>query len=224
MNTSTIGIILSVILALTLINSFVVFSIAGTLQEHPTPQKSITGNVVAEQKRTILPITDDPSKGSPKAPVMIIEFSDFQCPFCARFKTQTLSQIEEKYIKTGKVAFVYKDFPLEFHENAMKAAEAAACAHEQGNFWEYHDLLFAYQQQMGDASLKQYAKELSLDTKKFVSCLDSGKMRVEIQQDMQEGAAAGVRGTPAFFVNGVFISGAQPFDEFQKVIEKELLS
>ncbi|MBI4152172.1 DsbA family protein [Candidatus Woesearchaeota archaeon] len=167
-------------------------------------------------------VDDDAVKGDANAPVTIVEFSDYECPFCARFYEQTLSQINEKYIKTGKVKFVYRDFPLSFHPQAQKAAEAAECAGEQGKYYEMHDLLFEKGVQGGVAGFKQYAQELGLDTGKFNSCLDSGQMAAEIRKDMADGAAAGVQGTPGFFVNGIEISGAQPFEVFQQVIDAAL--
>jgi len=165
---------------------------------------------------------DDPVKGDSNAPVTIIEFSDFECPFCARFFTDTLPQIQAKYIDTGKVKFVYRDFPLSIHDNAQKAAEAAECAYDQGKFWEYHDLLFENQRSLTITSLKSYASQLSLDQSTFDSCLDSGKNAQEVKDDFQAGVNAGVSGTPAFFVNGVSLSGAQPFSAFEQVIEAEL--
>ncbi len=165
---------------------------------------------------------DDPAKGDKNAPVTIVEFSDFECPFCGRFFQQTLPQINENYIKTGKVKLVYRDFPLSFHQNAQKAAEAAECADEQGRFWEMHDKLFIDGVQGGVASFKQFASALGLNTAKFNECLDSGKMASEVQKDMAEGAQYGVTGTPGFFVNGQLISGAQPYQVFAQAIEEAL--
>lgn len=162
---------------------------------------------------------DAPSKGPANAPVTIIEFSDFQCPFCSRGKA-TMDQVVSTY--GDKVRLVFRNFPLSFHQNAEKAAEAAQCANEQGKFWEYHDILFANQGALAVENLKQYAVDLKLDTAKFNSCLDSGKYAAKIQTDISDGQAAGVRGTPAFYINGRSISGAQPFENFQKVIEEEL--
>ncbi len=167
-------------------------------------------------------LDDDAVKGEEDAPVTIIEWSDFECPFCARFYRETLSSIEEQYIKTGKVKLVYRDFPLSFHANAQKAAEAAECAGEQKKYWEMHDLLFENGVQGGVAGFKQYAKQLGLNTAKFNECLDSGKMASEVRKDMADGTAAGIQGTPGFLVNGKLVSGAQPFSVFQQVIEAEL--
>ena len=184
-------------------------------------EDSITGNVVAG-----VSVDDDPVIGSPDAPVTIIEFSDFQCPFCERFYTQTLPLIEENYVKTGKVKIVFRDFPLNsIHPQAQKASEAAECAYELGGndaFWKYHNKLFENQDALDVASLKKYAVEIGLDANKFNSCLDSGKKASEVAKDLADGEKAGVTGTPAFFINGRLVEGAQPYANFQKVIDEEL--
>lgn len=169
-------------------------------------------------------VDDDAVKGDANAPVTIIEFSDYECPFCERFYSDTLNQIQKEYIDTGKVKLVYRDFPLSFHANAQKAAEAAECAGEFGDdkYYEMHDKLFEEGVSGGVDSYKQYAKDLGLDTTKFNDCLDSGEMEDEVQKDMSEGASYGVSGTPAFFVNGKLLSGAQPFSAFKQVIDAEL--
>ncbi len=165
---------------------------------------------------------EDPLKGEPGAPVTIVEFSDFQCPYCARFAQQTLPQLLERYVATGKARFVYRDFPLDFHPVAQKAAEAAECADEQGKFWEYHDLIFARQASLSLENLKSWAVELGLDAGAFNTCLDSGAMAGEVGEDAQAGRAAGVTGTPAFLVNGQLITGARPVEAFAAAIEQEL--
>ncbi len=180
---------------------------------------TITGGSVVNMKALL---DDDAVRGDKDAPVTIVEWSDFECPFCARFYQQTLPSIEEEYIKTGKVKLVYRDFPLSFHPNAQKAAEAAECAGEQGKYWEMHDMLFEQGVQGGVAGFKQYAKNLGLNTAKFDTCLDSGAMAGEIQQDTADGAAAGIQGTPGFIINGKLVSGAQPFAVFKQVIDAEL--
>ena len=162
-------------------------------------------------------------KGEEDAPVTIIEFSDFQCPFCGRFFQQTLGQIEEKYIATGKVKFVYKDFPLDsIHPQATPAALAARCAGDQGKFWEMHDTLMSNQASLSEASYKQWAVDLELDAGEFNDCLDSQKHLSAVRQDLLEGQQAGIRGTPGFLVNGQLLSGAQPFSAFQAAIEAAL--
>lgn len=164
-------------------------------------------------------VDDDPAIGPADAPVTIVEFSDYQCPFCARAEA-TIKQILNTY--GGKVRFVYRDFPLGFHQYAKKAAEASECADEQGKFWAYHDLLFANQQALDIDSLKGYAADLGLDLDKFNECLDTGRYASEVEHDMQEGQSYGVRGTPAFFINGHLVSGAQPFSVFKEIIDREL--
>jgi len=166
-------------------------------------------------------VDDDPAQGPEDAAVTIIEFSDFQCPYCARFQSETLPQILSNY--GDRVRFVYRDFPLtSLHANALKAAEASECADDQGAYWKYHDLLFQNQSALDDASLKNYAASLGLDTAAFDQCLDSDSTMSEIQNDYQDGVAAGVQGTPAFFVNGNLIEGAQPYSVFQAAIEAAL--
>ncbi len=167
-------------------------------------------------------VDDDTRKGDKDAPITIVEFSDFECPFCARFYSDTLKQIDEKYIKTGKVQLYYRDFPLSFHQNAQKAGEASECAGEQGKFWEMHDLLFEKGVVGGVVTFKKYAKDLGLDTGKFNVCLDSGAQEDEVKKDFLDGQKAGIQGTPGFIVNGVPISGAQPFSVFEQVIESML--
>lgn len=166
---------------------------------------------------------DDVFKGNPDALVTMIEFSDFECPFCAAFYQNTLPQIEENYIKTGKVKLIFRDFPLPFHANAQKAAEAAECAGEQGKFWEMHNRIFDNQSAMEIVDLKQNAKLLGLDIATFNDCLDLGKYADEVRKDMNDGSVAGVTGTPTFFINGEKLVGAQPFSVFEEIIEKKLL-
>lgn len=167
-------------------------------------------------------IDDDAIKGDPDAPVTIVEWSDFECPFCTMFYTQTLGQIQTEYIDTGKVKFVYRDFPLSFHANAQKSAEAAECAGEQGKYFEMHDKLFEEGVGGGVSSFKQFAADIELDTTEFNDCLDSGEMAGEVAKDMQDGSEAGIRGTPGFIINGQLVSGAQPFENFKQIIEAEL--
>ena len=175
-----------------------------------------------EPQRLEVSEDDDAVKGDSNAPVTIIEFSDYQCPFCGKFWSETLPQITSEYIDTGKVKLVYRDFPLGFHENAQKAAEAAECAGEQGKYYNMHDKLFSNQDALDVAGLKKYAGEIGLNTVQFNTCLDSGAMADEVKKDFEEGQKYGVTGTPAFFINGIYLSGAQPFSEFQKIIEEEL--
>jgi len=160
-----------------------------------------------------------PSKGPTDAPIELIEFSDFQCPFCQR-ANPTVDQVLKTY--GNKIHFVYRHYPLPNHPNARPAAEAASCAGDQGRFWEYHDQLFANGSRLTDADLKQHAVTAGLDASKFNACLDSHKFKGEVDKDVAEGNQAGVSGTPAFFINGRALEGAQPFEAFKRVIDEEL--
>ncbi|MBR9681512.1 MAG: DsbA family protein [Candidatus Altiarchaeota archaeon] len=182
------------------------------------------GGLALNAAAIALLVDDDAVKGNANAPVTIVEWSDYECPFCARFYTETLGQIDELYIQTGKVKFVYRDFPLppRTHPNAQKAAEAAECAGEQDKYWEMHDALFDSGVSGGVTAFKQYAIDIGLDNIAFNSCLDSGDMAAEVAKDLQDGQAAGVGGTPSFLINGQLIVGAQPFEVLQQVIEGEL--
>jgi protein-disulfide isomerase len=160
-----------------------------------------------------------PAKGPADAPVTLVEFSDFQCPFCARF-VATLEMVREKY--GDKVRLVFRQYPLPFHPNAAKAAEASLCAWEQGKFWEMHDAMFANQQALAVENLKAKAAGLGLNADSFNRALDAGKYADEVQADVAAAQKAGVSGTPALFVNGRFISGAFPLDQVTQVIDDEL--
>jgi protein-disulfide isomerase len=160
-----------------------------------------------------------PTKGPDNAPVTIVEFTDFQCPFCAK-AVPTLKQIEERY--KGSVRVVFKHMPLSMHKDAMGAALAAEGARRQGKFWEFHDWLFAHQDKLGQDDLKQHAKELGLDQAQFEADLRNADEQKRVDADVAEADALGVVGTPSFFVNGRFVYGAQPFEAFAKVIDEEL--
>jgi len=160
-----------------------------------------------------------PLRGPKNAPVTIVEFSDFQCPYCKN-AVPTLHQIEKQYGNKVKVAF--KHNPLPFHSNARLAAVASVAAQEQGKFWEYHDKLFENQQALDRASLEKYAGELGLNASKFKSALDSKKLEARVDADLAEGARSGVQGTPTFFINGRQMVGAQPLDRFTALIDEEL--
>jgi len=160
-----------------------------------------------------------PVKGNKNAPVTIIEWSDFECPFCAR-GAERIQQIQDKY--GDKVQFAFKHQPLPMHPNAPLAAQASMAAHEQGKFWEYHDVLFANQRALDRASLERYAQQLGLDMAKFKAVLDSGKYADYVRKDSQDGSALGANGTPTFFVNGRQLVGAQPLDAFSAIIDEEL--
>tara|TARA_Y100000310_G_scaffold333613_1_gene411513 strand:+ start:225 stop:1298 length:1074 start_codon:yes stop_codon:yes gene_type:complete len=176
---------------------------------------------------------DDPFLGPEDAAIVVIEFSDFQCSYCgasagtyepliSQFKARdptweaAVPKLKE-LAEQGKIKFVYRDFPLSNHPFAQKAAEASECAEEQGKFWEYHDMLFENYSALDVDSLKQYAVDLELDADAFNECLDSGQMADEVAKDFADGSAYGVSGTPAFFVNGVLVSGAQSFSVFEQI-------
>jgi protein-disulfide isomerase len=172
-----------------------------------------------EPPRQKIATADSPAQGPANAPIELVEFSDFQCPFCFRAHP-TVKQVLNTY--GSKVRFVYRNYPLPNHPNARPAAEAAQCANEQGQFWAYHDRLFADQNKLGETDLKASAAALGLDAAKFNACFDSHKYAARVDADTKAGNEAGVNGTPAFFINGRMLSGAQPYDEFKKVIDEEL--
>ena len=175
---------------------------------------------------------DDAILGDPEAPVTIVEFSDYQCPYCRRFYNETLPIIQEKYISTGKVNLVYRDFPLDFHSGAIPAATAAECAREQQGdemYYLMHDKIFEGQNLLGkgtvdipNSSLFAYAEELNLNTKEFKTCFESGKYDDEINTDYLVGQQLGMSGTPGFVINGKRLQGAQPYATFEAIIEEAL--
>jgi protein-disulfide isomerase len=205
---------------------------AGQLSEVNTEAGGNSNSKIVEAT-----IDDDAVIGNANAPVTIIEFSDYQCPFCRKFWVDTYSQIKSKYIDTGKAKLVFRDYPLNFHSMAQLSAEAAECVREKGGdgaYYKYHDKIFLEQQLLdsgkanGDVTttvtytkddLKKWAKTLGYD---IASCLDSGKFTEEVKKDLKDGQAAGISGTPAFVINGILISGAQQFSEFERIIEGEL--
>lgn len=162
---------------------------------------------------------DGAVKGPADAKVTVVEFSDFQCPFCSRVEP-TLSQMEKEY--GNKVRFVWKNYPLPFHQNAEPAAEAAMAAHAQGKFWQMHDKLFQNQQALDQAALEKYAQDVGLNVAKFKSDVEAKKFKATIESETKEGQAVGVNGTPAVFINGRKISGAYPFETFKKIADEEL--
>lgn len=166
-------------------------------------------------------VGDAPILGKDSATVTIVEFSDFQCPFCKK-ASDTVHKVYKKY--GGKVKVAFKHFPLPFHNNARKAAEASFCAKEQGNekFWKLHDVMFGDQAKLGVEDLKATAKKVGLNSADFEKCLDSGKFAAKVDQNIKEGKDVGVKSTPTFFVNGKLVSGAQPIEVFSEIIEEEL--
>jgi protein-disulfide isomerase len=185
----------------------------------PTPTAAAAAAPSAPEAKVNIKLGDAPVKGSASAPVTLIEFSDFQCPFCSRVGP-TLKQIESEY--KGKVKIAFRNLPLPFHDKAHLAAEAALAAHEQGKFWQMHDKLFENQQALDRPALDKYAQDIGLNMSKFKAALDGGKFKDKVDQDAKEGAAVGATGTPTFFVNGTRLVGAQPFEKFKEAIDAEL--
>jgi len=161
----------------------------------------------------------DPVFGPAGAPVEIVEFSDFQCPFCARVQP-ALQKLRAAF--PNRIRFVFKDLPLPMHAEAFAAAEAAQCAHEQGKFWEYRDVLFAHQEALGREDLKRYAATLKLDTARFNTCLNEDRFKHLVQADIDESERYGASSTPAFFINGRLLNGAQPYEAFERIVREEL--
>ena len=229
-------------IVVSVVSAFLGGYILGTNEQNSNIQSSIiqttqTTTSTQPERTPIIQVSldDDPLRGDENAPINLIEFSDFGCPFCAKFHQSTLPLIEENYIKTGKVKFIYRDFPiLSLHPNAGIAAMSAECANDQGMFWQYHDYLFENQNswqklQSDDAAdtFKQYAAELNLNTENFNSCLGSGKYANEVNNDLNDGRFYGVTGTPAFFVGNdkigyTKIIGAQPYPVFERLFEEQL--
>lgn len=204
-------------------------AIKGLLQQRPAP-----GAAAQAPVNVVLSVDGAVTKGDKNAKVTLIEFTDFQCPFCSRHLNQTAPQIEQEYIKTGKVRYVLRDFPIQsIHPQAFKAAEAAHCASEQGKYWEMHGKLFGNQRAMTPKDLSAHAESLGLETSKFQKCLDSGKYAARIKKDLEDGQKAGVTGTPSFFLGLTdskssqvktlrAIKGAQPYAAFKDAIDSLL--
>jgi protein-disulfide isomerase len=160
----------------------------------------------------------NPPRGGAKAPVTVVAFSDFECPFCKRAEI-TVERVLKHY--GDKLRYFHRDFPLPFHANAHDAAEAARCAGDQGRYWDYYTTLFA-STELSTAKFQEIATGMQLDRPKFDECLASGQHAAAVDKDLADGEQVGVNGTPAFFVNGRMLSGAQPFEKFQEVIDAEL--
>ena len=179
-----------------------------------------------EQQRTDpieVSIDDDPMLGNKDAPVTIVSFEDFQCPFCGRAFQQTFPLLKQEYIDTGKVRYVFRDFPLiSIHPNAQPASEAAECAHEQDKFWQFHEGLFLNQQLLGRDFYLSLAEQNGLDIGQFTQCIDTRKYQSEVENDLKYGSSLGITGTPTFFISGNRLVGAQPYEAFKQIIEGEL--
>ena len=181
---------------------------------------------LAQQRGVFIGVDDDPVLGSPDAKVLVIEFGDYQCPTCRMFWKDVEPRLKKDYIDTGKVKLVFRDFPLNQHPEAVLAPMAVNCARDQNKYWEYHDKVFREQYNKGDdvirlkpADLKKWAKDIKLDPAAFDQCLDSEKYKGEVMKDKMEGEAAGVQGTPTFFINGRVMGGAQQYPEYKKLID-----
>ncbi len=161
--------------------------------------------------------TDDPYAGAVDAQVVVVEFADFQCPFCFQ-AFPVVSEIKSHY--GDRIKFIYRDFPIsDVHPDAEPAAEAGECAHEQGKFWEMHDKLFINQSDLSTTALKRYAMEIGLNQNRFDRCLDSNSYAAEIQEDFNDGLLSGVDGTPTFFINGREFQGTVVFQDFERIID-----
>jgi len=187
-------------------------------QGQTIPQVDIPQNV---QRYDIEIFEDDPVLGPEDAPVTIFEFSDFECPFCRRHNLEVFNRILEAY--EGQIRYVYKDFPLtSIHPNALPAAAAALCAHEQDAFWEFHGYLFSMALGLSEEAYMQYAEDLNLDMDDFTECVEEGRYEESVQADIDFASSLGVRSTPTFFINGIAVVGAQDFEVFVQVIDGEL--
>jgi protein-disulfide isomerase len=221
---SNVGIPVAIVLAGAIIAAALYFrsgvpSSTGTPLAGPEDTTLGTPNPIVN----VTPDADDPVLGSDSAAITMIEFSDFECPFCKQYHDQTFTQLKRDYIDTGKVKYVFKHFPLsQLHPRAQKAAEAAQCAHDQGKFWEYGDLLFANQSALTDDDLKRYAGQLRLNAATFTDCLTSGKHAAAVSTDLQTGVEAQVAGTPTFVIDNRRLDGARPYEVFKQTIDAAL--
>ena len=201
------------------------------LLERPQRPGSTPPTQGSPQEKVTLKLGADPAMGRDDAPVTIVEYTDYQCPYCNRFHTNTFPELKKNYIDTGKVRFIKRDLPLPFHPQALPAAKAARCAGDQGKFWEMHERLSASPANLGMETYVAFARELYLDTASFEGCIGSERHVAGIRENEQAAAAAGINGTPSFVVGmakddvleGVRIVGAQPFDVFDRTI-RELLA
>lgn len=164
-------------------------------------------------------VDDDPVRGAESAPVTIVQFAEYQCPYCGK-ANETMEQLLKDY--DGKIKMVFRDYPLSFHDRAIPAAVAANCAIPQGKYWQMHDAMMGNQRALSDADLEGYAKAAGLDLASWQTCRQDPAQAAEVQKDFEDGQAVGVSGTPAFFINGIMLSGALPYDMFAQIIDKEL--
>ena len=191
---------------------------------------TITATPAPGVAQKFIGVDDDPQMGPANAKVTIIEFADYQCPNCRAFWRETLPRIKKEYVDIGKVRIVFRDFPIqEIHPEATITAIAAECAEDQGKYFEFHDKVYREQDRRGRDvvryrvnDLKRWAMEIGLEIASFNECVDSERYKDEVARDFKNGADVGITGTPIFFINGRMIAGAQPFSNFQRVIEEEL--
>lgn len=195
----------------------------------PTGTDPAAGGPTAAPQFVDVKVGKLPVLGETSAPVTIVEFSDFQCPFCRTFFEDTYGQLKKDYIDTGKVQLSYRHFPLDFHPAAQISGEAAECANDQGKFWEFHDLLYEKQAAQGTGTiqytkddLKTWVADLGVDAGAFAECIDSGKYTQAVKDDAAYAGTVGVQATPSFFVNGQKLEGAQPYSVFKAMIDQEL--
>jgi len=186
-------------------------------------EKEKPRQISREQAVALMESESGPSRGAAGAQIVMVEFSDFQCGYCRKFAFETLPKLDERYIKTGKMRFVYRHMAV-LGPPSVQAAQAASCAFEQGKFWEYHDTLFHNKSPLafGATQLKQYAADLKLDPQTFATCLDSGKYADRVWVETGFGKALGANGTPSFLVNGQLAIGAYPFETFREAIDAML--
>jgi protein-disulfide isomerase len=199
------------------------FVILGLLMNNPAAGGERSREVTREDLIATLEQDNGSSKGAPEAPVVMVDFSDFQCTYCVKFVKETLPKIDEQYVRTGKVRLVFRHLAI-LGEASVTASLAAACAQDQGKFWEYHDTLFLNRSPLAFAStrLKQYAADLGLDRAKFATCLDGKTHAKRVESETLLGRALGANGTPAFLINGQLVMGAYPFDVFQRGLDSIL--
>lgn len=228
-NTATMGTPAAIIVGAALIAGALYFGLKAQ-SASPAPVSNTgdgNGTVGTEQQGPVNVTEGDlPVYGNPSAPVTLVEWADFQCPFCGRFHKDVESAVRDKYINSGKVKWAYRDFAF-LGQESTDAAIAARCANEQGKFWQYHDKLFASQNGENEGAfsrdnLKGFARDLGLNASQFNNCLDSNKYADAVEKDTATGRAAGVNGTPTSFINGRIVNGAQPFSAVQQIIEDEL--
>jgi protein-disulfide isomerase len=199
--------------------------IAGSIAYQPGDRPSLKAAALdtVNTQRATPGVDDDAVIGDVDAPVTMIVFGDYQCPFCKQQADNAEAGIRRDYVGNGKVKMVFRDFPLEgIHPSARPAAEAAQCAAAQGKFWQYHDALYAKQAELGSLDYTKLASDLGLKTAEFTSCLKDPATAAEVSKDLADGSAAGIAGTPGSFINGIYIEGAYPYSDFKKVIDGEL--